>query len=277
MRKIIAAFDGLKYSDSTAAYSIWFAGQLAGKLTGVFLEDTTYHSFKLVDISDEDVGYEQNLAYRMEVDKADRSYAVRLFNEACLEAGVPAIVHRHTDIPIRDLLRETLFSDLLIIQNNETFRHYSEAAPTNFIVQLLESSECSVLLVPNYFRVPERIVFLYDGTPQSVFAIKHFTYLLGRLKLPIQVLSDVSYKEEKELPKRPLFLEWLQHHYNRFDYKVLQGKAEEEIVDELKSELKHCIVVMGAYGRGFISRVIHSSLADIVVKKLNLPIFVSHK
>jgi hypothetical protein len=50
MNKIIAAFDGLKYSESTGDYAIDIAKITDSKITGVFLDDRTYTSFKIYDL-----------------------------------------------------------------------------------------------------------------------------------------------------------------------------------------------------------------------------------
>ena len=48
MKKIIAAFDGLKYSKATAAYAIDVATRAHAHLTGIFLDDLIYHSYRFL-------------------------------------------------------------------------------------------------------------------------------------------------------------------------------------------------------------------------------------
>ena len=50
MKKFIAAFDGLKFSTSTRDYAIQLAKQNNSHLIGVFLNDFTYHSYKIYDL-----------------------------------------------------------------------------------------------------------------------------------------------------------------------------------------------------------------------------------
>jgi nucleotide-binding universal stress UspA family protein len=59
--------------------------------------------------------------------------------------------------------------------------------------------------------------------------------------------------------------------------KVLAGDASEEIIDYLRDQVENVIVVLGAYGRGSISRMIHRSLADLLIAKLDTPLFIAHK
>ena len=69
MKKILAAFDGLKYSESTRDYALEMARNNESHLVGLFLEDMAYHSYKIYDlITDEGVVYE---AEREKLDKKD--------------------------------------------------------------------------------------------------------------------------------------------------------------------------------------------------------------
>jgi len=50
MKKISAAFDGLKFSSATMAYAIEAAIKSKAVLSGVFLDDFLYHSYNLYDM-----------------------------------------------------------------------------------------------------------------------------------------------------------------------------------------------------------------------------------
>ncbi|MVT08729.1 hypothetical protein [Chitinophaga tropicalis] len=70
MKKIIAAFDSLRFSESTLAYSIMLARQLNVHLVAVFMNDITYSSYnryKVLAESGDD-------AYR-EIEKLDEEDA----------------------------------------------------------------------------------------------------------------------------------------------------------------------------------------------------------
>ena len=56
MNKIIAAFDGLRFSESTRDYAVSLAKANGTQLEGLFLEDRTYHSYNLYDLITEDAG-----------------------------------------------------------------------------------------------------------------------------------------------------------------------------------------------------------------------------
>ena len=50
MKKIIAAFDGLKYSSATSQYAINLAKQTNTHLVGLFMDDPTNTSYKIYEV-----------------------------------------------------------------------------------------------------------------------------------------------------------------------------------------------------------------------------------
>ena len=277
MKKVIAAFDGLKYSESTASYAIDIAKKYSGKVFGIFLEDFTYHSYSITDLVREDIP-EQRAAHLNKMDAEMREKAIEHFAGECEENGLAYSIHRDRNIAIRELIHETRFADLIVVQSNETLNHYAEDAPSNFIVALLERTECPVLLVPSSYKKVEKIVFLYDGQPSSVFAIKQFSYLLtDQQGAKVELLCVKGRGENDKLPDSYYLREWLRLYYNDVKYSVLTGDADSEVITFLRQQTSNCLVVLGAYDRGSISRMLHHSLADRIVKAIDIPLFISHR
>jgi hypothetical protein len=147
MEKIIAATDGLKYSRSTAYYATFLAKQVNAYLVGVFLDDFTYTSYKIYDLLDsQGVSVEK----RNDLDKNDkekRMKAVQNFISDCRNSNLNYIIHHDRNIAIRELLHESIYADLLVIDSKETLKHYEEKTPTRFIRDLLSDVQCPVLVV----------------------------------------------------------------------------------------------------------------------------------
>ena len=277
MKKIIAAFDGLKYSDSTEKYVLEIAKKYNVRIFGVFLEDFTYHSYKLTDMLVDDDVDTVKAEYLRKFDVDTRENSVKIFNQRCADAGVVHSTHRDRNIAIQELTHESLFADLLVIQNNETFAHYSEETPTNFISNLLERTECPVMIVPPIYKKPSKTIFLYDGEPSSIYAMKMYAYLFPDENLRAELVTVQRNQEDKVVPDSHILKEWLKLNFPQTQFKVLTGEPNEEISNYLREQVENVVVIMGAYGRGGISRMIHRSLADILIRKLDTPLFIAHK
>lgn len=277
MEKIIAAFDGLQYSNSTKEYALYLAKQTQTHLVGVFMDDFTYTSYKIYElVTKEGVSEEKLKQYRAK-DKTVRDAAAADFVKSCQEAGLEYALHHDRNIAIQDLKHESIYSDLLIIDAKETLTHYTERQPTRFIRDLLSDAQCPVLLVPPKFKPVEKVILLFDGEPSSVHAIKMFSYLLPQLtQVEAEVVSVNPVNTTLNMPDNKLMKEFMKRHYPKAKYKVLKGLAEDEIVKYLKLQQAHTLVVLGAYRRGAVSRLFRASMADILMQKVKLPLFIAH-
>jgi nucleotide-binding universal stress UspA family protein len=278
MIKIIAAIDGLKFSESTRDYAIWAAKQRHAHLVGVFLDDFTYHSYKIYDLLQEEGGFSEAKQKRLEErDTKLRESAVSSFETACKKAGIQYTLHHDRSIAIQELLHESIYADLLIVDSSETLTHYPEKVPTRFARDLLSNVQCPVLIVPHKFKPVDRVILLYDGEPSSVFAVKMYSYTLCPPDhYNVEVLSVNSVKESLHLPDNKLMKEFMKRHFPEALYMVLKGTAEIEITNYLKEQKDYPLIVLGAYRRGMVSRWFRSSMADTLMSDLKLPLFIAH-
>jgi hypothetical protein len=277
MRKILVAFDGLKYSHSTQQYAMHIAKQANAHLVGVFLEDFTYHSYKIFQLAGDDGFDEEKLEVAEARDKELRSEAIDAFTEACKEANLSFTVHRDRSIAIQEILHESIFADLLIVNKNETLTHFEEKPPSNFMDSLLSQIQCPVVVVPDQYEPFRQLLLLYDGNPSSVFAIRTCSYLLSGLKaLPVEVVSVMQGEDYSHPPDSMLMKEFMKRHFPNASYKVLKGLVENEIVDYVKTKGNDSLVVLGAYKRGAVSRWFRASMAAILMKESNAPLFIAH-
>ena len=279
MKKIIAVIDGLKYSESVAEYAIYVAKLTNSHLVGVFLDDLTYHSYKIYELVSKEGGVnEEKMATLENNDEQTREVSAGKFRKACQEAGLNYTVHHDRNIAIQELLHESVFADLLVIGNKETFTHYEEKLPTRFIRELLSQVQCPVLVVPKKFNPFDKAVLLYNGDPGSVYAIRTFSYIFPELKeLDTQVVSVKSTKETLHVPDNWLMKEFTKRHFSKAEFIVLRGEAEIEIVKQLKGNDENMLIVLGAYNRGVVSRWFRPSMADILMEELNKPLFIAHQ
>ena len=278
MHKFITAIDGLKYSESAIHYAVQLAKTAGATLVGVFLEDKAYHGYKIYELLDDDgTVSETKRATLEEKDVSARSMAVKHFEKACRKEGVNYIVHHDRKHAIHELLYESLYADLVIIDKKETLTHYEENIPTGFIRHLLERISCPALVVPSVYTPVTKQVLLYDGGPSSVFAIKQFSYMFPELKsLPAEVITVKEDRKQENLPGSKLIKEFMKWHFPHAGYTLLKGEPGEAIVKHISKQTQDAIVVAGAYQRGNVSRWFKPSIADKLMQELELPLFIAH-
>ncbi len=277
MQKIIVAFDGLKYAQASQDYSIYLAKLTGAHLVGVFLDDPTYSSYRMHELVTKEAVSEAKIRQLNKKDEATRRAAAQQFEAACKKEGLHFSVHHDHHIALQDLKHESIYADLLIMSASETLTHYKEKLPTRFIRDMLVDIQCPVLLVPPQFKPFEKLVMLYDGEPASVQAIKMFGYLLPRLiTLDIEVVTVNPVGSGLHVPDNKLIREYMKRHYPRAKFTVLKGYPEYEIVKHLDGAAAQSLVVLGANRRGMVSRWFRESMADILMKEVKLPVFITH-
>ncbi len=277
MKKIIAAFDGLKYNKSTKAYAVSIAQQTATHLVGVFLDDSLYTSYKVYDLIVTEGVSEKKLHKLSAADNTRRTDAANDFEKECQKNKLEYSIHHEKNIAIQAIKHESIYADLLVIGANETLTHYTEKKPTRFIRELLTDTQCPVLIVPDKYKPIQKVVLLYDGQPTSVYAIKMFSYLLPALAVQeIEILSVNPPEATMHMPENRLMKEFIKRHYPKAKYAVLKGFAEEEIISFLNKQEENTLVVLGAYRRGTVSRWFRESMADTLMKQIKLPLFIAH-
>jgi len=277
MKKIAAAFDGLEFSQSTMEYAIHLTTGSKAHLLGVFLDDLVHHSYRFTDLISEEGGVSDKKINQLnEKDERTRKNSIRVFKKACEEAGIDFSIHRDKNVAMKELLHESLYSDLLIINRKEDFNIYREDTPSEFIRDILAEVECPVLVVPEKYKRIEKILFLYDGDPSSVFAVKMFSYILTLFKkLPMQVVSVKSEKTAARITDSRQMKEFMKLYFPNAEYTTLSGDPEETILSLLEKQNEEILVVLGAYQRGRVSRWFKPSMADVLISKLKLPLFIA--
>jgi len=277
MKKFIVAFDGLKFSESVRDYAVTLARQSGAHLVGVFLDDFTLHGYKIYDLITKE-GYNEGRQRQLEEkDRVKRNLAAESFETACQEAGLNYSVHHDRSVAIQELVHESIYADLLMIDNRETLTSYPEKVPSEFIRDLLTQTHCPVLMVPHHFKPISKLVLLYDGEASSVHAIKMFSYTLASLKQePTEVVTVRDADDSLHVPDNRLIKEFLKRHFPKATYTVLKGRSESTTIDFLRTQTGNPLIILGAYGRGKVSRWLNHSMADALLKNLKFPLFIAH-
>jgi hypothetical protein len=277
MPKILLALDAHQLKTNVIDFSCYLARLTRSRLTGVFLEDVLADRPDLaasiaygLPLSDAPITAElqEQLATLTEEN-------IRQFREACVCREVVSRIHRDRGVPVGEIIGESRFADLIVVDPETSFAPRVESIPARFVSDMLVDAECPVVLSPNSFDGIDEIVFAYNGTASSVFAIKQFTYLFPEYREKNVQVVNVRQEDDSAIEDSFKMKEWLNEHYGRVEFHLLKGGPTDKLFGYLLDR-KNAFVVMGAYGRGMISRFFRPSHARLIMRTLNLPIFIAH-
>lgn len=279
MGKILLAIGAVIPNKKAFDFACFLARLTKSSITGIFFENLLANEKAVLETS-------HGLAtMEWEVDETSPAYKAKMknieknissFKESCLKEGIRYNVHRDRGVPAIELIDESRFADLIVIDAETSFNKIYEGSPTEFVKDILKKTECPVIIAPEIFESIDEIVFTYDGRASSVFAIKQFTYLFPQLHNKKTVIIQANEKGIWDDPDKYNFSEWLQEHYTNLHFEALKGETEKTLFDYLLKR-KNIFIVMGAYGRNAVSSLFSHSRADLLIKTLTQPIFIAHK
>ncbi len=201
---------------------------------------------------------------------------IQQFERTCAVRGIRCQILNNSSVNAAEsIIEESRFADLVIVQASMSFGKVLEEAPTALVKQILAEAECPVLVAPLNQTGIEEIVFAYDGSRSAVFAIKQFTYLFPELADKKAIVMQVNKDDSLPVTDKEKLGKWLRAHYSGIGFQVLQGKPSEELYARLLGK-QNTIVVMGAFGRSWLSSLFKPATAGLLLKAINLPFFITH-
>lgn len=277
MKKIILPINAIQPDKNSLEFAAYLGRLTNSKITGIFLENLLQEgtsNLPVNEISYLDQGIKENSEEQISkaalIEKNISSY-----KESCKNLGINFIFHRDRGFPVHSLITESRYADLMVVDAATSFHKLFEGTPTDFVKDILKKTECPVIVAPEDFRTIEEIIFTYDDTASSLFAIKQFTYLFPQLHNKKINVIHIDEAGEWNNPNLHKLKELLNNHYFDLHFEVLQGNIYNSLFEFVLKKY-NALIVMGAYGRNALSRYFKPSHADLVIKNLTQPVFVAH-
>lgn len=275
MEKIMVAIDSQKMNHKTIGFACFLTRLTQSKLTGIFVEQP---------VMEEEIIYKQSArgtevesigiisSRNDEINELIRDEYINLFRELTQEEKVEANIHLDQGLPVEEVIAESRFADVLIVDPATSFSDIRENPLSGFVKNILHDAECPVIISPENFEGIDNIIFCYDGSKSSVFAIKQFSHLFPQLKS--RIVKILCLKNEEELGRDELrrLTEWLKYHYNNNVEWIIPQPATKASLFDYIIDKQDDFIVMGHYGKGMLV----SFFKKESEKTAALPIFVSH-
>ncbi|HTQ28317.1 MAG TPA: universal stress protein [Puia sp.] len=278
MKNILLAIDAGKVDRSTVDFACYMARLTHSHLNGIFLENIAEGTVPQLKSLYGLPYVESIVATDLPENRKKMAVAeehIELFRDACCNQEVSCTTRVVRQTPAKEIISESRFADLLIVGASTSSEKKMESTPTAFVRDVLAGAECPVIIAPYSFDTIDEILFTYDGSRSSVFAIKQFTYLLPELVSKKIVVLQVKESDKAGGNEEDKIRPWLTTHYANFEFQYLEGRATDELFAYLL-EKNNIFVVMGAFGRSQLSNFIARSTAELLLKTINLPIFTAH-
>jgi nucleotide-binding universal stress UspA family protein len=277
MKKIIAAMDAVSFSEEQLIHFHDIAKMAGGRLTIVFLENIRVEMLPVANpfpIEAFPVSDTFDLRFLEQRRQLIRNQ-VNHFHTICSRNNLDVILHEKTGMPLESVIIESRFSDLLLINNHMTFATSYDSDPPKFVRDILREAQCPVLVLPSNQKDIRELLFTYNGSFSSMYAIRQFTCLFQNLfakKLTVLYVDD---RKTGKITEEALLKDYLKYHYNNWEIELLSGEPSFEIMSYLMTRT-NSMVTLGAYGRSKFSQFFHHSDAEKILHTINTYFFITH-
>lgn len=273
MKKILIAFDDGHFSKGAFEFARRLNELQPILLTGVFLPH--------VDFSSE-IAYAHGGASAMipviEGFSAEVvEQQVREFEEVCVRHHIEYRVHQERyDFAMPELKKETRFADLLLLGSEKFYANLGTETPNEYLRMALHEAECPVIIAPERFCFPKTNVLAYDGSDDSVFAIKSFCSLFPELSSNTTILVYASAKARPEIPDVEYVKELAARHFSDLRLDILEADPK-AYFDTWLSDIQDPILVCGSFGRSGFSQAFKASFVSEIINDHKVPLFITHR
>jgi hypothetical protein len=278
MEKILLVIDGLNLDIPTLDFACYLGRLTKSKITGVFLENLVADErpvlVPMYGLPSVEWGIDKDSPRIMEKrELIDKN--ISLFKQACENRSINYSIHRDRGEPAKEIISESRYADVIVLDAATSFNKRFEGTPTDFVRDVLGKTECPVIVAPESFDVIDEIIFTYNSSKSSAFAIKQFSYIFPQFEDKRIILLTVNKNGEWEDKDKHNLREWLQNRYSSIGFVALKGDTDDCLFDYMLKR-KNIFIVMGAYGRTPVSNFFNRSHADRLIKTITQPIFISH-
>ncbi|MFI5153961.1 MAG: hypothetical protein ACHQET_11545 [Chitinophagales bacterium] len=195
--------------------------------------------------------------------------------EACTNRGANYKILKDKHPNLQQLKMESRFADLIVLDPEISLGEEEGEILSSSLERFLHASECPILFAPYAFYGIDELLFAYDGSRGSLSAIRSFGRLFPELNHLHTTVIQISDGDEFVFGENKKGLEQIASVYPNLQFKHLKGEASDQMLDLLIGKTRTA-VVLGAFGRGFSSMMFKPSLARMIIRTLNLPVFISH-
>ena len=273
MKKILLAFEGTHFSEGAFEFARRLNELQPILLTGVFLPQTELAN--LWSYADP-VG----VAFipRMESSEAEIVHRnIARFEKLCKGNNIDYRVHEDFyELALPELKKESRYADVLILGSEVFYKKIGTQTSYIYLKTALQNIDCPVIVVPENFDFPKSIILAYDGSEESVYAIKQFAYLFPQLTEVETLLVYANDNAGEDFPDKVQIEELVARHYPNLSLFKLDVNPR-KFFGLWISEERSSILVSGSYGHSGLSHLFKKSFVKEVITDNKLPVFIAHR
>jgi len=276
MKKVLLVFDGSNFSVGAFEFARRLNELEPILLTGVFLPQVDYANLWSYAAAAGTI----NTGYIPLIEEEDAGMVNRNifhFEELCQKNGITYRVHKDFySFTLPELKKESRFADVILLSGELYYKGVVESNQFDYLRDTLHATESPVIIVPETYQFPENTILAYDGSAESVYAIKQFAYIFPELTKNPTLLVYAEGEQDKDFPSKQDIFELVAQHYKDLTFSRLEVDPR-KYFNTWISERKSAILVSGSFSRSAFSQTFKKSFVADIIKAHKIPVFIAHK
>jgi hypothetical protein len=277
MKKVILAFDGSNFSEGAFEFVRRLNDLESLLVAGVFIPQVDYANLWSYASAG---GVGAGTAFIPLLEEEDVELVnknILRFEEQCQKNGIAYRIHKaFYDFALPELKKESRFADVMIISGELFYKGVIEGNQFEYLRDTLHAAECSVVVVPEQYQFPDNNILTYDGSEESVYAIKQFAYVFPELAQNATLLIYAEDEKDKDFPSKNYIVELVTQHYKSLAFHKLALDSKKYFASWI-AERKGSILVSGSFSRSSFSELFKKSFVADIIKDHKLPVFIAHR
>lgn len=275
MKKILLAFDGSNFSEGAFEFARRLNDIEPVLVTGVFMPQVDYANLWSYASA---AGAGAGFIPLLEEDDSDIVQRNILeFEELCQKNGIAYRVHKDFySFALPELKKESRFADVIILSGELFYKGVIESNQFDYLRDALHAAESPVLIVPEHYQFPDNNILSYDGTGESVYAIKQFAYIFPELTSNSTLLVYAEDEENKDFPSKQQIVELVTQHYKDLTFYKLENTSK-KYFSKWINERSGSILISGSFSRSIFSQLFRKSFVSEIIREHKVPVFIAHR
>lgn len=275
MKKILLAFDGSNFSKGAFEFARRLNDMEPILVTGVFMPQVDYANlWSYASAAGAGAGFIP-LLEEEDADLVQKN--ILKFEELCQKNGIAYRVHKDFySFALPELKKESRFADIIILSGELFYKGVIESNQFDYLRDALHSAESPVLIVPEHYEFPDNNILSYDGTGESVYAIKQFAYIFPELTLNPTLLVYAEDEENKDFPSKQHIVELVTQHFKDLTFYKLESSSK-KYFSKWINERSGSILISGSFSRSIFSQLFRKSFVTEIIREHKVPVFIAHR
>lgn len=277
-KTIMVGTDGSTAAMAATQYAAWLAGRLQSRLIAIHVTDIRILEGPLLADVAGAVGAQPYPAMLAQVKEFQTGRATEILDavaQTCREQNVPCETVHETGSLVHTLLDCEQRADLVVLGQRGEHAQWHGEMLGSLVERMVRGSTKPCLVVPEKYRIPQKLLIAHDGSIESTKALKLGLHLATTLKAGVTLVTACQ-NEQEDLSAQILqdAHELALAHDIKPHTQLVHDNAENAILHEADTTAAD-LIVMGAYGRTRIREWILGSTTSHVLRKATVPVLLA--